>query len=272
MKPLQNLSVGGFIPRRDDSLDEGSLTEEASKTMPKEILIIKHVEIEGAGSIGEFFQNSAWHQKVVELGKGETLPADLSDFAAIISLGGPMNVYAEEKFPFLKIEEKLIKKAIEEEIPLLGICLGAQILAKACGAQVTRAAKKEQGWFEVALTEEGKQDTLFKGLPEGLMVFQWHEDTFGLPEGGVLLASSSGLNQAFRFGKSSYGLQFHPEVTVEMIASWIQEYSSQKESDSFANKIILEALRQKIIFEIQAQNLWLNFARIIASSREVIRN
>jgi GMP synthase-like glutamine amidotransferase len=180
------------------------------------IVIIKHISIEGPGIISEFFKNIPWEIKTFELDRENRLPEDLCGINAIISLGGPMSVYEEEKYPFLKVEDKFLRKAIKEEIPILGICLGAQLLAKACGAKVKKAKHEEVSWYKVSLIEDGKKDLLFKGLSNELDVFEWHKDTFEIPNNGTLLASSHHCrNQAFRFGMNAYGFQFHIEVTPD---------------------------------------------------------
>lgn len=233
--------------------------------MPKEILIIKHIGIEGPGSIEEFFRNTAWGLRVIDLNKEELGPEDFADVGAIISLGGPMNVYEESKYPFLKDEDEFLKKATREEIPILAICLGAQILAKACGGKVEKAKQKEIGWYKVNLTQTGRSDPLFENLPGELMVFQWHEDTFEIPQGGVHLAESRACaNQAFRFGRNAYGLQFHIEVTPEMVESWIKEYNKKDYTEYDPKDMLIESYKKEGFFRRQADIVYFNFARIIA--------
>lgn len=230
------------------------------------ILIIKHIEIEGPGTLGEFFKATDYKSKIAELYNGEALPS-LAECEAIISLGGPMNVYEEDKYPFLKDEDNFLKKAIKEEIPILGICLGAQLLAKACGAKVTKAAQKEIGWCGVELTQTGKSDRLFAGLPHKLSIFQWHEDTFALPESAAHLAQSKVCpNQAFRFGKNAYALQFHVEVTPDMIGSWVKAYAPKESWVIDTQKMLIEAGKKKAAFERQANLIYLNFIRMIKAA------
>ena len=231
--------------------------------MPKEILIIKHIGIEGPGSIEEFFRNTAWNLKIINLDKGEKLPG-LGDKEAIISLGGPMNVYAEDKFLFLKEEDTFLRKAIKEEIPILGICLGAQILAKVCNAKVKKAKTKEVGWYKVSLTDAGRAEPLFMGLPKELTVFEWHEDTFEIPKGAQLLAESESCpNQVFRFGRNAYGMQFHIEVTPDMVESWLNQYAKGEVAEVDGKDMLIEAYKRNETFHRQADLIYLNFTRII---------
>ncbi len=231
------------------------------------ILAIKHIDIEGPGTLGAFLEEYRIPIKVIEIGEGDFLPEDLSQIEAVITLGGPMNVYEEERYPFLKEENIFLKKVIEKEIPLFGICLGAQLIVKALGAEVLKASQEEKGWHPIFLTPEGKKDPLFKGVSSELEVFQWHEDTFMLPKGTELLASSSACpNQSFRFGKNTYGLQFHIEVTDEIIASWIRGYF--KVGDPFQHPVgrtMLEQYKQyKAVFKEEAGKVYRNFLNIIS--------
>ncbi|MFA5410824.1 MAG: type 1 glutamine amidotransferase [Candidatus Omnitrophota bacterium] len=236
--------------------------------MPKEILVIKHIDIEGLGSIADFFGNTAWTLKVSDASKERLDSKNLGKVAAIISLGGPMNVYEENKYPFLKEEDALLKKALKAEIPVLGICLGAQLLAKACGAKVKRAKKEEVGWFKVDLTAAGKKDPLFENLPAELTVFQWHEDSFEIPGGGRHLAESVGCpNQAFRFGRNAYGLQFHLEVTPEIIESWMNRYKKEDSAEFSCKDCLIESYKRRDALKKDAEIVSFNFARIIAAGK-----
>jgi GMP synthase (glutamine-hydrolysing) len=236
--------------------------------MEKNILIIKQVEQEGPGLIEKIFATNGWSLKTVELSYNEKLPSDFDETGALVVLGGPMNVYEEKQYPFLKEEEFLIRKALIEEVPVLGICLGAQLLAKTCGARVKKAPQKEIGWYKVEKTGEGKKDTLFNKSPDHIKVFQWHEDTLDVPEGAVLIAEGKDCkNQGFRVGQNAYGLQFHIEVTEDMIQSWF--HSGGKEA---VDERILRDTK-KIIenYQIEAKQIILNFMRIAESSLRLRR-
>ena len=157
--------------------------------------------------------------------RGDRLPKTFDHLDAVISLGGPMNVYEEDKYPFLKEENVFLRGILERGIPFMGICLGGQLLAKASGSKVGRSPEKEIGFSPVQLTVAGKKDPLFQGVAGPLDVFQWHEDMFEVPAAGTLLASSSVCpNQAFRVGKCAYGVQFHIEITDKSIREWSDEY------------------------------------------------
>jgi GMP synthase-like glutamine amidotransferase len=139
-----------------------------------------------------------------------------------------MNVYEEDLYPFLREEDLFIKEAIQRGKHILGICLGSQLIAKALGAKVSKAPVKEIGWYDVSLTKIGSQDLLFSNLPKTFSVFQWHGDTFEIPKGGKLLATANSVpHQAFRYGDNTYGLQFHLEVTEEMIHEWMESYEEE---------------------------------------------
>ena len=142
--------------------------------------------------------------------------------AGMIVLGGPMS--ANDDTPFLRQQLGSLELALTSNIPILGICLGAQLLAKAAGASVYRNKSKEIGFFDIDLTKNGQLDPVVGKLNQRETVFQWHTDTFDLPHGATRLATSpSTENQAFRVGQSAYGLQYHPEVMPAMIAQWCLE-------------------------------------------------
>ncbi len=234
--------------------------------MKGKIVVIKHIENEGPGIIEPFFTNCGWELEIIEMSKGGVLPGTLDEVAALVILGGFMGVYDEKEYPFLKEEDLLIRKALIEEVPLLGICLGAQLLAKTCGARVKKAPKEEIGWYKVKKTVEGKKDLLFMGGPEYIHVFQWHGDTFDIPEGAMLLVEGKECrNQAFRVGHNAYGLQFHIEVTEDMIKNW---FSEEKEKSVLA-RMLKETGKVKDKYETGTNRILANFLQIIESSQRI---
>jgi GMP synthase (glutamine-hydrolysing) len=150
--------------------------------------------------------------------------------AGLIVLGGPMNVDEVDKHPALAAEAGWIRDAVHSGLPVLGICLGSQLLAKALGAKVYPNPIKEIGWYPLDLTPAAEADRLFAGCPAEQVVFQWHGDTFDLPEGAVHLASSTACtHQAFRYGDNAYGLQFHIEITADLVDEWLIQPDNHRE-------------------------------------------
>lgn len=195
----------------------------------KKVLILQHIQCEGPGSLGDFLQKKSVSLDERRLADGDVLPDGLRGYSALISLGGPMNVDEEIKYPFLKQEKLLLKEAIQKDFPTLGVCLGAQMIARAAGASVKPGPKKEIGWYPLSLTPSGMSDPLFDEWTTPIHVFQWHGDTFEIPGNALHLASSSLFqNQAFRLGRRIYAFQFHVEITPDMIQDWIKTYEGEK--------------------------------------------
>jgi GMP synthase-like glutamine amidotransferase len=148
------------------------------------------------------------------------------DFAGIVPLGGSMQSWDEARMPFLGRERELLREAVDEGVPVLGICLGGQLLARALGAEVYPSERPERGWLTIEATPDAAMDPLLAHLREPVGVYQWHLDVFDLPDGAVRLARSDlSANQAFRYGERAWGLQFHPEVDAPIFAGWMQNYA-----------------------------------------------
>lgn len=212
-----------------------------------EVLILKHVPFEGLGTFREELEKRGLRYREVNLYE-EGAPKYLEGCGGLIIMGGPMNVYEETEYPFLTDEDRLIKEALVKKIPMIGVCLGAQLMAKAAGAKVTKGAKKEIGWYPLYLAEEAKSDHAFTALPKKIEVFQWHGDTFEIPKGAVRLASSELFsNQAFRIGGNAYAFQFHIEVTEGVIREWVAINGKELEAvkDYIDSKKILAESKEK---------------------------
>jgi GMP synthase (glutamine-hydrolysing) len=190
----------------------------------KPIFVFRHVQHEGIGTIADALLHRELPYTIVDSLKDPLPRFESRNIAGLVVMGGPMNVDETDKYPALAAEVVWMRNAVEAEIPVLGVCLGSQLLAKALGARVYANRVKEIGWYDIELVSSATDDPLFAGLPQTINVFQWHGDTFDLPARAVHLARSPQCeNQAFRFGKSAYGLQFHLEVTDEIIDDWLGE-------------------------------------------------
>ena len=154
---------------------------------------------------------------------GTPPPRPLDDYEAVLVFGGAMHADQDEHHPWLREENFLLQRLLGLQTPMLGICLGAQLLAKAAHADVGPAPQPEIGWHPVELTDAAGEDPLLAGLPERFLAFQWHYYMHGIPAGGVELARGSACTQAFRLGERVWGIQFHAEVTEEQIRSWVEE-------------------------------------------------
>lgn len=187
----------------------------------KRLLVFQHVPYEVLGKLDPLLRGAGFRIRYVNFGRDPESRPDVSKYDGLVILGGPMNVGQTEQYPHLLTEMQCIRDAIQQNMPILGICLGAQLIAAALGAKVYANHTKEIGWYDVTPTQEGLRDPVIKHLAGHEQIFQWHGDTFDIPEGAVHLASSPTCpNQAFRFGERVYGLQFHLEVDRPMVERW----------------------------------------------------
>ena len=186
------------------------------------VVAFRHVAFEGLGLIEPTLEDHGISVEFPDLFQGGATLPDLTTAAGLIFMGGPMS--ANDDLPYLRQEIQVIRHAVEAGQPVLGVCLGSQLIAKALGANVYKNSTKEIGWFDVHLTDAGRQDPILSGLEGSETVFHWHGETFDLPEGAAWLAYSDACrHQAYRVGLKTYGLQFHLEVTPEMISDWCSQ-------------------------------------------------
>lgn len=188
---------------------------------------LQHVDFEGLGHIGRWIADRGHSLTMTRFFAGEKLPG-LDQFDRLIIMGGPMNIYEDDRYPWLVEERAFIKKALASGKSAVGICLGAQLLADALGSPVVAGLQKEIGWFPIRLTEAGQRSALLQGVPSELTVFHWHGDTFNIPTGAVHLAVSDGCpSQAFLYDNRILGLQFHLESTPETVEAILAHCSDE---------------------------------------------
>lgn len=200
------------------------------------VLVIQNTLLEGTGVLGELLSSDGF--KIVQmLAKNEKLPKN--DYAILVVLGAPQSV--NDNLSYLKDEERLIQDFVSQEKPVLGICLGSQLIAKAFGAKVYRAEKKEIGFYH-DLMIDNTNSKLFSGFENPFTVFHWHGETFDLPKNAVRLAHSNNINQAFQLD-SAIGLQFHLEVDSKMINLWLDKTHEKLEKIPYIHP---EKIRQDI--------------------------
>ena len=193
---------------------------------PRPWASVEHAPTEGPGMIAPALAEAGIGLVPTRLDLGERLPA-LDGVGGVVVMGGAMGVHDEDAFPWLADERRWILEAVEGGLPVLGVCLGAQQLAYALGAEVVTGPSPEIGTGSVAMTPEGERDPVLGPEAPDLPAVHWHGDTFSVPEGAVLLASSERYqNQAFRHGRHVYGLQFHVEVDREMASLWSPQLPS----------------------------------------------
>lgn len=228
--------------------------------MTKKILSIQNISCETLGTLEDLLVSDGYFLVKIQAPE-DLIPQSAIEFSAIILLGGPMSVY--EGIPYLSKEQFLIRDAFRRNIPVLGVCLGSQLIAGALGGIVYRGVRKEIGWYDVKITDKGL-DNLFKGLEQKeLKVFQWHGDTYTLPYDAVVLAYSDLYPQAFRIG-SAYGLQFHLEVTADMIKVWTEEYREEIRREGIELEKIIARNSDKIEeLNKNCSLVWSNFSDII---------
>ena len=185
-------------------------------------MVLRHVEHEHIGTLAQLMRKSGIAFRYADLYEGDAVPKNAVGIGGLIVMGGPMGVYDSATYPFLEQEQALIRHCAEEGLPVLGICLGAQLIAAALGAKVYPGEKKEIGWYRLSLA--APEDAWTAGLPGEFMGFHWHGDTFDLPQGAKsLFRSALYENQGFRYGENVLALQFHCEVNARMINEWLDD-------------------------------------------------
>jgi len=208
------------------------------------IYVLQHHPVENLGTIAEALEGAALAWQYVRVNDGQPVPENMKGAGGLIIMGGPMGVHQTDRYPWLRDEMKLIEDAIKSNLPVLGVCLGAQILAAALGSKVERNPNgKEIGWHPIRLSDSAKDDRLMRDLPATMTPFHWHGDIFELPPGAVSLASSDKTPcQAFRHGDKAYGFQFHIEVTEDGVAAMANAFAKELVRENIpAERMIAQA-------------------------------
>ncbi len=188
-----------------------------------DVLAIIHGESVRSGVFGDVVRERGHALEEWSLAWDKPLPRPLDAYGAVLVFGGAMHADQDDHHPWLREEDLFLHRLLDLHRPVLGICLGAQLLAKAAHAPVYPVEQAEVGWFAVELTEAGTEDPVLGRLPQTFDAFQWHYYAHGVPAGAVELARNPVCTQAFRLGDHAWGVQFHPEVTLEQVESWVEE-------------------------------------------------
>lgn len=192
----------------------------------KVVNVIRHLAFEDLASFGYVLQANGYQINYIEAADYALQPDALVQTDAVsddllIILGGPISVNDSALFPFIEVEIEILKARIAADKPTLGICLGAQLIARALGSEVYPGGEKEIGWYDLSITAQGQQTALRYLSSQHCRMLHWHGETFDLPDGAELLASSERcVNQAFSFGQRILALQFHPEITQQSMEKW----------------------------------------------------
>lgn len=190
----------------------------------KRVLFIQHGDTDKPGLLGEVLEGLGIPMDVLHPYLDQPVPANLGDYSGLALGGGAQGVYEQDQYPYLTQECHLVREAMAAERPVLGLCLGGQLMASALGADVRKSGRKEIGFFEVTLDEFSQYDPVWSGMPQTFITTHWHGDVFDIPPGGMKMASSAMTpNQLFRYGHSMYGLQFHLEMTPVILDEMIED-------------------------------------------------
>jgi GMP synthase (glutamine-hydrolysing) len=231
--------------------------------------MLQHVACEGPGLIGEVLRERGVTTDIVRIHENAPVPQELGDASGLVVMGGPMGVYEVDQYPHLREEMRLIDSVLRQHRPVLGVCLGSQLLAAALGARVYPGQHKEIGWYEVELQEDAARDSLWRGQPRTFTPLHWHGDVFELPNGAVSLASSAlARHQAFRYGDRAYGFLFHLEIMPPQLQGMVQTFQDElAEAKISPESIMLNAAERCCQAEKIGRQVFAKFAALLEITR-----
>jgi GMP synthase (glutamine-hydrolysing) len=237
----------------------------------KQVLVVQHAEVEEPGTIADVLSSAGYSIQPVLAFAGQPVPRNIKDSEGLVVMGGPMGVYERDRHPYLQDEMHLIENALGAGKPVLGICLGSQLLAAALGADIRRGRDKEIGWYPVMLTEEAKDDPLLAGVSQPFVALHWHGDVFDLPHGAVHLASSALTEcQAFRYQDAAYGFLFHMEVDEGIIQGMVRIFVNELSEAALDGEEIAEGA-SKHLPQLRpiARTVFERWSKLLSSGREL---
>jgi GMP synthase (glutamine-hydrolysing) len=243
----------------------------------KKLLVLQHVAHELLGTLNPLLKSAGFRLRYVNFARHPDAQPSLDGYHGLVILGGPMSVNDADQLPHLITEMKLIEAAMSRNLPVLGICLGAQLIAKTLGTAVYPNKEKEIGWYDVFPTSDAKEDPLLAEFQKTEKIFQWHGETFDIPKSTIHLASSSlCANQAFRYGANVYGLQFHLEVDEPMIHRWLKVTENRKEIIALGGKIDPEQIQLQTTEHIQrlhqlSDRVFAQFVGLFGFQKKLVR-
>jgi GMP synthase (glutamine-hydrolysing) len=210
----------------------------------RKVLVFQHVAHKILGTLNPTLKEHGLRIRYLNFERTPDISLTIEKYDGLVILGGSMGVYEAETYKHIKVEMRLIEEALKKDIPILGICLGAQMLAHVLGADVRKAHQKEIGWYDITLTKEGLSDPIFSHFQKTEKIFQLHGDTFDIPQSAIHLASSDIIpSQAFRYGNKVYGMQFHLEVDRAMIHRWMDNKNNLQEIAQSNGQFSIENIR-----------------------------
>lgn len=216
------------------------------------VLAIVHQGDSGPGVFAEAIEARGAEFEQWHIAQSEPAPGDPAEYDAVLTFGGAMHADEQARHRWLADEKAVLARLLERRVPLLGVCLGAQLVSEAAGAPARRALQPEIGWYEVELTAEGVADPLLAPLQPGFEAFEWHSYEFPLAPGAVALARSATCLQAYRVGEHAWGIQFHAEVTGADVEGWIADYRT--DDDAVRMRLDVDRLRTQTRAAIDAWN------------------